>query len=141
MPVRSVRTYFHYGMDFTDIGRKLAGADLVVVPGPDWREINPLHPRMAGLRAVENGYALMRPSRMSQSIASDRFGRRLGAVDWFTNPLPTLHVTVPVDGGATFYSRIGDWAAMLCVLGLLFIAGLDVVPPDGRRLRRASKPS
>jgi apolipoprotein N-acyltransferase len=40
-----------------------AGADVLLVPGNDWREIDPLHTQMATFRAIENGFSLGSVSR------------------------------------------------------------------------------
>ena len=55
-----------------------AGTDILLVPSSDWKEFAEAHSRMAVFRAVENGVALVRPTRRGTSIASDHQGRLLG---------------------------------------------------------------
>lgn len=111
-----------YDLDFPDVARTAAGADLLLVPASDWAEITPLHARMVALRAVENGYAVVRPARQGLSMATDRHGRVLAIDDWFTSEQPTVRARVPVAGAPTFYARTGDVLPYLAMAGLLILA-------------------
>ncbi|WP_089958684.1 nitrilase-related carbon-nitrogen hydrolase [Lentzea xinjiangensis] len=42
-----------------------ADADIMLVPGGDWPQIGHVHSEMAGLRAIENGYSLVRQDYVS----------------------------------------------------------------------------
>lgn len=112
-----------FDMDFTWLARQGAGVRVVLVPGSDWPAIDPLHPHMVALRAVENGYAVVRPSRESVSISYDPLGRELARAEWRGVDEPVLQTTVSTASVATLYSKIGDALAVLCVLLLVALAG------------------
>nr|WP_240973304.1 carbon-nitrogen hydrolase family protein [Nonomuraea sp. FMUSA5-5] len=54
-----------------------ADADIMLVPGGDWPEIGRVHTVMAGLRAIENGYSLVRQDYVGLSAAFDNQGHVL----------------------------------------------------------------
>lgn len=105
-----------------------AGADILLVPASDWAPVAELHSRAAIFRAVENGAALVRPTRMGTSLAVDHQGRLLGyKADYFVGDGQTMVASVPTDGAVTLYGRIGEGFAYLCVAGLAALAGLALV--------------
>ena len=108
-----------YDMDFPDLARTAADADLMLVPGSDWDAIDPLHPSMVAMRAVENGYAVVRPSRQSRSVVFDAYGRAAGSAEWRGAAEPTVGATVPRGGVVTLYGRMGDWFALAAMTGLM----------------------
>ena len=113
-----------YDLDFPNLIRQAgrAEADLFLAPAWDWRAIDPLHTRMAIVRAIENGFALVRPTGGGLSVATDRYGRVLASVDYFddtSDRLVTAHV--PIRGAATLYSKTGDWLAWLCTAFVLWV--------------------
>ena len=104
--------------------------DIMLVPGGDWPEMGRTHTQMAGLRAIENGYALVRQDLNGSSQAFDRQGQVLSQQD--TTPgdnLPWV-VDVPTSGSATPYRVVGDvfaWA------GLALLAGAVIAAMRSRR--------
>ena len=114
-----------YDMDFQALARQASGARLMLVPGSDWEAIDPLHPNMVALRAVENGYAVLRPSRESDSVAFDGFGREIGRTAWRGVDAPLVTASLQSAAPVTLYSRIGDvfaYVAALLLLGLCVVA-------------------
>ena len=105
-------------------------ADILVAPSSDWREIDPMHTRMAVFRGIENGFAVVRPTNKGLSIATDCQGRVLAAVDFFATADPRMVAHVPARGERTFYSGVGNLFAWLCMLAL---AGLTVLAQGLRR--------
>jgi len=99
------------------------GIGLMLDPGEDWPAIDPVHTDMAGFRAIEQGFSLVRHASPGLSAAFDSQGRRLGALDSPRSPGATLVVEVPVAAARTLYSRWGDVFAWACVGGLLALAG------------------
>ncbi len=91
---------------------------LVVGPSADWRAITPLHADMSILRAIENGFALLRPTSGGRSIATDPQGRVVGLADYTEDAIVTYVSAVAV---GTVYGVIGDLFAWLCLVGLIAI--------------------
>ncbi|PSK98100.1 apolipoprotein N-acyltransferase [Murinocardiopsis flavida] len=106
-----------YDADFPALMRQggRAGVDLMLVPANDWSGIDRMHPERATLRAVENGYALVRQATNGIATAVDHQGRPLGRSDHDRTAQQTMTADVPSSGVPTLYSRIGDTFAWLCV--------------------------
>ena len=101
-----------------------AGVDILLLPSSDWRSIAGWHAQQAPFRAVENGVALVRPTRQGISLATDAQGRLLGhKADYFVAAEQTLVVSVPTQGTDTWYARMGDTVAWASVVGLLVLTG------------------
>lgn len=110
-----------YDYDFPALAREHAkgGAGLVVVPGGDWRGIDPYHTLMARVRGIEGGMAVVRPVRDATSMMFDAYGRiraSLGA--WEVND-GIIIGTVPTQHIDTLYTRLGDWPVVIAALFLL----------------------
>jgi apolipoprotein N-acyltransferase len=108
-----------FDMDFNQLIRQVGrgGADLMLVPASDWKEIIQLHQLMAEFRAVENGTALFRITRWGASGAVDPYGRRLAWMDDFSTQDNVMIAHVPIRAGVrTLYARFGDALAWLCVV-------------------------
>jgi apolipoprotein N-acyltransferase len=109
-----------YDMDFPAMIRQAgrAGADIMLVPAHDWRELGGLHADLAVFRAVENGFSLFRPDNDGISIATDYLGRPLATVDYFAAEDPVVVTYLPTRGVCTVYPHAGDVFARLVGLGL-----------------------
>jgi apolipoprotein N-acyltransferase len=100
-----------------------AGVDILLVPSSDWGSVAAWHAQQAPFRAVENGTAVVRPTRLGVSLATDAQGRLLGhKADYFVATEQTLVVSVPTEGRGTLYARTGDTVAWASVVGLLVLA-------------------
>lgn len=126
-PIGQVGLAICYDMDFQALARQASGARLMLVPGSDWPAIDPLHPNMVALRAVENGYAVLRPSRESASVAFDGFGRELGRAEWQGVSEPIVRATLRSAAPVTLYSQIGDIFAYLAAIALLALLGAAAI--------------
>jgi apolipoprotein N-acyltransferase len=104
-----------------------AGADIMLVPSNDWREIDPIHSQMISLRAIENGYSLVRPTSNGLALTVDYQGRVLAASDYFAADPQVMVADVPVKGVRTVYSTIGDLFAWIGIAGLLALVARAVV--------------
>jgi apolipoprotein N-acyltransferase len=100
-----------------------AGADILFAPSDDWRDVDPIHARMASFRAIENGISLVRPTSEGLSAAFDYQGRVLAATDYFTSDGETMIAHIPTQGVRTIYSMTGDLFAWLCVAGSVAVTG------------------
>lgn len=107
-------------------------ADIMLVPSHDWAEYGGAHTRKAALRAVEAGYALVRPDAEGVTAAFDDQGRVLASTDYFTTDRQATVAYVPVHGTTTVYDRIGDGFAWLCLAGVgaLLVAGATAGRPS-----------
>jgi len=102
------------------------GADVLLDPSGDWRAIDPWHTQMASLRAIEQGFNLIRQTSHGLSAAFDYQGRRLAAMDHFQSTDYVMISEVPTRGVRTIYSRLGDWFAWVCVAGLFIVIAKGV---------------
>ncbi|WP_432839932.1 nitrilase-related carbon-nitrogen hydrolase [Dactylosporangium sp. CA-092794] len=136
-PYGRIANVICYDADFPAIMH--VDADIMLVPGGDWPEMGRVHTQMAGLRAVENGYALVRQDYDGSSQAFDHQGHVLSQQDT-TNPAQTAPwiVDVPVKGVTTVYRIIGDAFAWLCVA---LVAAAVVLRVQRRAVRKATAPA
>jgi len=104
-------------MDFPKLSRQYAadGLDLLLVPAWDFNIDRWLHARMAVLRAVENGFALARSARNGLLTLSDNRGRILAEAATLPGRFASITGKVNVAREETFYTRVGDWFAWLCI--------------------------
>lgn len=108
--------------DFPALAR--VDADLMLEPSWDWPEVTYAHTmRMIRLRAIENGYALVRPTFDGLTAAFDGFGRTLMMRATMGDHEIVL-VDVPLKRGRTIYNRVGDIFAFACIVALLLFGWL-----------------
>ena len=122
-----------YDMDFPifiqQAGR--AQVDLVLDPAGDWKGITPMHSHMAALRAIEQGFSLVKSTIFGLSAAYDYQGRTLSAADFFHSADPIMISDVPTEGVVTLYTRVGDAFAWACTAALIGLVALSIA--DGKR--------
>jgi apolipoprotein N-acyltransferase len=124
-----------FDMDFPEL-LKQAGdlqTDIMLVPSNDWRGIDPWHSHMARLRAIEQGFNMVRHTSGGLSVAVDYQGRVLSSMDHYTAVNRVLVSNVPTQGVGTIYSRVGDVFAWLCIAALA-LAIVVTVLPSARRI-------
>lgn len=128
-----------FDADFPGLVRQagLARADILLVPSKDWKPIDAMHPRAATFRAIENGFALVRPNETGQSIAVDAYGRVLAAADYFATDQLTMVADVPTRAVGTVYVLLGDSLTYACLVGLVVVFTLASI----RGRSRVSAPS
>jgi apolipoprotein N-acyltransferase len=98
-------------------------ADILLDPSGDWKQIDPLHTRMASFRAIEQGVNLVRHTTDGLSAAFDYQGHVLASMDHFQATDHTMIAQVPIRGARTIYSRIGDGFAWLLMAALVLLTG------------------
>jgi apolipoprotein N-acyltransferase len=114
-----------FDADFPALTRR--AADIMIVPGADWPEMGRVHTmKMASLRAIENGYSLIRQDYDGQSAAFDPQGRVLVTQDTTHEGPHLMMVDLPTKGSPTLYGMIGDVFVWLCVAGTLLLLGLGL---------------
>jgi apolipoprotein N-acyltransferase len=112
------------------------GTPVVYVPAWDFDRDGWLHARMAMMRAVENGYVLVRNAQQGRLTISDDRGRVLAEASSEGNKHASLTGEICSKADATLYSRWGDWFGWLN----LFLAVGQIVMLS-HRLRKASSTS
>lgn len=115
-------------MDFPDTIRKdaQAGLRLMAVPAWDSDVDGWIHGRMAVLRGVENGFAVIRAANHGLLTASDANGRLIAQKVAGQDQPNWLLADLPLGPGPTLYTRIGNvfpWATLgltllLCIVGM-----------------------
>lgn len=110
-------------MDFPGTIRRDAakGVRLMAVPAGDFGKDAWLHARMAVMRGVENGFALVRAANEGLVTASDAEGRIIAAKMDAPSGLTMIVANLPLGPGATLYVRIGDAFAWFCAALALLI--------------------
>jgi apolipoprotein N-acyltransferase len=103
-------------MDFPATVRDTAahGVRLMIVPANDFGRDGWIHARMAIMRGVENGFALLRSAFNGVETISDARGRILATAPTMRAGMVVIAADVPLGPGPTLYTRIGDVFAWLC---------------------------
>jgi apolipoprotein N-acyltransferase len=115
-------------MDFPDTIRKdaHAGIRLMAVPAWDSDVDGWIHARMAVMRGVENGFAVVRAANHGLLSASDAKGRLIAQKVARPDQVDSILADLPLGPGPTLYTRTGNvfpWATLgltllLCVLAM-----------------------
>ncbi len=105
-------------MDFAGSVRSTAahGVRLMIVPANDFGRDGWIHARMAVMRGVENGFALLRSAFDGLATVSDAQGRILASAPTTRAGMVAAMADVPLGPGPTLYTRIGDAFAWLCAV-------------------------
>jgi apolipoprotein N-acyltransferase len=100
-------------MDFPTPSRQYAqrGIEVMFVPASDCDVDGRMHSRMAVMRAVENGFALVRAARRGLLTVSDNRGRIISERPSNSAPLASMVAAVSIQYDKTIYGRTGDWTA------------------------------
>jgi len=136
-PYGRLATVICYDMDDPRLLRRAGQAkvDLMFAPTGDWQEIKSIHARVARVRAVEEGFSLLRPANHGLSLAVDYQGRTLAAMDHFLTSERVMVANLPTASARTVYARIGDLLAWACLLASIALLTFAFLP---RRLRAQS---
>jgi len=109
-----------------EAGRKKA--DIVLSPAFDFpKGITPSNTYNQMLRAVENGFSLVRAVSNGLSVAVDYHGRVLSSMNYFNASNPIMYADVPRKGIRTVYSTIGDILPWLCTAGFMFFVAFSII--------------
>jgi len=111
-------------MDYSGFIRKYDGNKTRVMYVPAWDFIRDgwLHSRMAILRGVENGYAIVRTARQGELTISDHKAKVLFEESSTNNKAAGLTGNFPLIATKTIYSQFGDWFGyLIAIIALLFV--------------------
>lgn len=105
-------------LDFPALGRRYgeAAVGLLLVPAWDFGRDGRLHARMAVVRGVESGFALVRTAQRGLLTVSDDRGRVVAEMPSGEGPEALLTARIAPGSGRTPYARWGDWFGWLCLL-------------------------
>jgi len=70
------------------------------------------------MRAIENGFSLIRAAGQGISMMNDNRGRLLARLDYYGSDEQVLVADVPVHRSFTLYPILGDWFGWTCLLAL-----------------------
>ncbi|MCS7479476.1 nitrilase-related carbon-nitrogen hydrolase [Umezawaea endophytica] len=126
-PYGRLATVTCFDADFPALTR--VDADILLVPARDWAEVGTVHSQKAGLRAVENGYSVVRQAEFGTSGAVDQRGRVLAAHDYAGSETHVVHSDVPTERATTAYAVLGDLFAWLCVAAVVVMTAIGVRRP------------
>jgi apolipoprotein N-acyltransferase len=111
---------YDYDFPYLAKGFSQLDADIVVVPSSDWREIDPIHTKMAAFRAIEQGHSIVRSTRFGLSAAITPYGEMIAQMSSFDRNNKIMIAHLPSRRVTTVYSMIGDSFIYLCI-GLIIV--------------------
>ena len=100
--------------------------DIMMAPYNDLHPYEQQDAVVAIMRAVENGYSMVKATGIGPSMIVDYQGRVLGRQNYGDGGGVML-ASIPTRGVVTIYSRIGDTFAYLCAIGLVLLTGWALV--------------
>lgn len=116
-------------MDFTDPARTYgrAGVGLMLTPAWDFKVDGFWHGHIAVMRAVEDGFSLVRSARGGLLTVADDRGRIMTEISSHSPSFVTLLAQVPAGHSRTIFLLLGDWfgwcamALAVWAVGRLFV--------------------
>jgi len=116
-------------MDFPRTVRDTAahGVRLMIVPANDFGRDGWIHARIAIMRGVENGFAVLRSAFNGVETITDARGRLLARAPTAQAGMVVITAAVPLGPGPTLYTRIGDVFPWLCAAVSVLIGVLMCV--------------
>ena len=105
-------------LDYQNFMRSYSEKNIQVLYVPAWDFIKDgwLHSRMAILRGVENGYAIVRTARQGELTISDYHGKVLYEASSTNNKAVSLLARIPLNATKTIYSEFGDWFGFIMII-------------------------
>lgn len=105
-------------LDFPSLGRDYGQRSVaaLIVPAFDFTADGWLHGRMAMMRGVESGFAVVRVAKRGRLTVSNHRGEVLADTRSDAAEFATLVTPCPLRATPTLYVRWGDWCGWLAVL-------------------------
>jgi apolipoprotein N-acyltransferase len=122
-------------MDYprTILGDAKYGIRMMGVPAGDFGKDAWLHARMAIMRGVEDGFAIVRSASEGLLTVSDATGRVIARKSAASSGMTVLIAAVPLGAGPTLYARMGDifpWCVVILFLALCVLCVTPRANPD-----------
>jgi apolipoprotein N-acyltransferase len=111
-------------LDFPPMIREYGerGATLMLVPAWDFKIDGRMHSRMAVLRSIENGFAMVRAAASGRLTVNDAHGRIIAEkITSDVEPVKLVSELGLTSSARTLYSSIGDVFAWLTVCGAVIV--------------------
>lgn len=124
-------------MEFPSYMRQAGKADVDIMLSPSYEWPKGLVVHSVYMRAIENGFSLVRPTFNGITIAEDYSGRILSQMDSAEAGDGILYADVPTGGINTLYTSLGDLLGWLCVLASGAIVVLLIIGRVSRRSERS----
>ena len=120
-------------LDFTEPARGYgrAGVGLLMAPAWDFQVDAFWHGHIAVMRAVEDGFSLVRSARGGFMTVADDRGRILAETRSNSAPFATMLATVPVGHDETLFQLWGDWFGWCAVVLLVLVVARPAVKRRG----------
>ena len=109
------------------------GIRVIAVPANDFTKDDWIHARMAVMRGVENGFAVVRAAFNGLLTVSDSQGRVIARAETTGKGMTAIFAAVEPGGGPTLYTQVGDMFAWFCTALALGLALLSEVKARGHR--------
>ena len=122
-------------MHVPTIGRQYARSGVMAVPAWDFGDDAWMGARMTAMRAVENGYAVVRSARRGYLSVFGSTGAVI-AEQLTRDSVTVVRAEVPIGTGSTPYGRIGDVFGWACVAVMTMIVASTTL---ARRRSRLTK--
>ena len=114
-------------LDYPELSRRYGHQHVGLILAPAWDQgiDNQWHGHLALMRAVEDGFTLVRDAKVGLLTASDDRGRILAEQSTRSDgAFTTMLTTVPVRYDFTLYQRWGDWFAWVDLAALAALLAL-----------------
>jgi apolipoprotein N-acyltransferase len=99
------------------------GADLLLIPAWEWKDIGTYNSYGTALRCIENGFSQVRNAYEGVIVANDPCGRILTDYQSLDTSERVIFSEVPLRGIRTVYSYFGDWFPIGCAVALVIVTG------------------
>lgn len=98
-------------------------ADIVALPSNDWKGIDPIHTQMAAMRAIENGFSMIRSAQFGLTAGVDPYGKIVGRFSDSESVEKILIVEIPNKKVWTFFSFVTD-KSIIAIGVILMLFGI-----------------
>jgi apolipoprotein N-acyltransferase len=115
---------FHFPALIRQAGR--TDADIMMAPYNDVHPFEQQDAEVSIMRAIENGYSMVRPTGFGPSLIVDNRGRVVGRQEYGEGGGVML-ASIPTLGMRTVYSLIGDIFAFLCAAGFVALGAYGLM--------------
>jgi apolipoprotein N-acyltransferase len=112
-------------LSFPAYARQAGEQNVDIMLNPSY-DVPKSHKPLYALRAIENGFSLVRPVYNGFSYAVDPNGKLLAEMDSDNTDDGIMYTNVPTRGVNTIYTSLGDLIGWLCVLSLAVLVVMTI---------------